>query len=343
MRSTPWLVTGAMALLTGCAGIAVREVGSFHVGGRQVSLSGLPVRQAIPVGGAAQIRVDPNGDFEAAQMYVQYVRLVHPKARYPLLMWHGGGLTGVTWETKPDGQPGWQQFFLAAGHDVYVSDAVERGRASWAATRRSIPPSRSSARRSRHGRASVSADPTPIGRTPASAPPTRAASSPSRRSTSSPSSSCPTGRHPGAGSEAAYEQLLLKICPCVLLVHSQAGEFAFNLALKHPDRIRGLVAIEPGSAPDPAKVDAAVFARLAGVPFLFVWGDHLDVPAYWSHSLHSVKTFSRALATGEARVDWWDLPEQGLRGNDHMLMMDKNSDEIAGRIQGWMARVGLMK
>ncbi len=49
-----------------------------------------------------------------------------------MLMWHGGGLTGVTWETKPDGGAGWEQFFLTKGHDVYVSDAVERGRASWA-------------------------------------------------------------------------------------------------------------------------------------------------------------------------------------------------------------------
>src|SRR5258707_15835964 len=67
-------------------------------------------------------------------MYVQYVKLYGPyvRARYPLLLWHGGGLSGVTWETKPDGKPGWQQFFLKAGHDVYVSDAVERGRASWA-------------------------------------------------------------------------------------------------------------------------------------------------------------------------------------------------------------------
>ena len=47
-------------------------------------------------------------------------------------MWHGGGFAGVTRETKPDGKPGWQNYFLAPGHDVYVSDAVERGRASWA-------------------------------------------------------------------------------------------------------------------------------------------------------------------------------------------------------------------
>ena len=32
--------------------------------------------------------------------------------------------------SKPDGKPGWQHFFLDAGYDVYVSDAIERGRAS---------------------------------------------------------------------------------------------------------------------------------------------------------------------------------------------------------------------
>ena len=75
-------------------------------------------------------------------MYVQYVKLASPRAKYPLLLIHGGGLTGVTWETKPDGQPGWQMFFLEAGHDVYVGDGMERGRASGRATRRSTRPNR---------------------------------------------------------------------------------------------------------------------------------------------------------------------------------------------------------
>ena len=112
----------------------VKEVGSFHVGGRQVTLSGLPEKEIVFTAGAAPFKVNPNGDFEVEQMYVQFVKLHEPyrKGRYPLLMWHGGGLSGVTWETKPDGKPGWQSFFLKAGHDVYVSDAVERGRASWA-------------------------------------------------------------------------------------------------------------------------------------------------------------------------------------------------------------------
>ena len=124
--------------LAGCAAPSadrssyeVAEVGSFHVGGQAVTLSGLPPREIVFTAGAAPRKVDPNGDFETGQMYAQYVRLKNPRARYPLLMWHGGGLSGATWETKPDGAPGWQQFFLAHGHTVYVSDAVERGRASW--------------------------------------------------------------------------------------------------------------------------------------------------------------------------------------------------------------------
>jgi pimeloyl-ACP methyl ester carboxylesterase len=343
MTSMRWLAAGAVALVTGCAGMAVREVGSFHVGGRHVTLSGLPVRAGVAAAGAAPIRVDPNGNFEAAQMYVQYVRLAHPKARYPLLMWHGGGLTGVTWETKPDGQPGWQQFFLAAGHDVYVSDAVERGRASWARYPEINPGepffrAKKSAWESFRlgGPDSYQTDPAKRTAYPTSQFPVEAFDQFAKQFV-------PYWTTSGRGTEAAYEQLLLKTCPCVLLVHSQAGQFAFNLALKHPDRIKGLVAIEPGSAPDPTKVDDALVARLAGIPFLFVWGDHLDVPAYWRRSWHSVKIFSGALAAGGARVEWWDLPEQGIRGNDHMLMMDKNSDEIAARIQGWMAQVGLMK
>lgn len=110
----------------------VKEIGSFHIGGEEVVLSGLPERQLRFAANSPQMRVDPNGAFEVGQMYVQYVLLRSPKSPYPILMWHGGGLAGPTWETKPDGGEGWQNWFLRAGYDVYVSDAVERGRASWA-------------------------------------------------------------------------------------------------------------------------------------------------------------------------------------------------------------------
>jgi hypothetical protein len=136
MRS---IKTGLMAVvavaatsLPTLADYMVRELGSFHVGGRTAAVTGMPTRDVVFSPGAPPIKVDPNGEFAVEQMYVQYVKLAQPKAKVPILLWHGGGLSGVTWETKPDGKPGWQQFFLNVGYDVYVSDAVERGRASWA-------------------------------------------------------------------------------------------------------------------------------------------------------------------------------------------------------------------
>lgn len=48
----------------------VREIGSFHVSGRNVTLSGLPQREITFTPGAPPLRVDPNGEFEAEQMYV---------------------------------------------------------------------------------------------------------------------------------------------------------------------------------------------------------------------------------------------------------------------------------
>src|SRR5262245_51821609 len=112
--------------------LSIGDIGSFFVGGRMVRLSGLAPRERISSPGGPVHPIDPNGEIMVGQMYVQYIRLAEPRASAPLLLWHGGGMTGANWETTPDGRPGWQMFFLRAGFDTYVSDAVERGRASWA-------------------------------------------------------------------------------------------------------------------------------------------------------------------------------------------------------------------
>ena len=112
--------------------IALRDMGSFHVGGRLVEISGKPVKEVTFTPGGVPAKVDPNGTYQVEQMYVQYFLPANEKGAYPLLMWHGGGLTGVTYETTPDGREGWLNYFLRKGWSVYNSDAVERGRAGWA-------------------------------------------------------------------------------------------------------------------------------------------------------------------------------------------------------------------
>lgn len=76
------LVIAAAALTarpaTAADPLSVADIGSFHVGGRGVSLSGLPTKDVVFTAGSAPIKVDPNGDFEVEQMYVQYVKLARP-------------------------------------------------------------------------------------------------------------------------------------------------------------------------------------------------------------------------------------------------------------------------
>ena len=322
---------------------AVSEVGSFHVGGRQATLAGLPGKEIVFTAGAPPFKVDPNGDFEVEQMYVQYVKLFGPyvRAKYPLLMWHGGGLSGVTWETKPDGQPGWQQFFLKAGHDVYVSDAVERGRASWASYPEIFKTE-------------------PIFRTKKEAwelfrigPLNSYATDPAQRKTHAEGSQFPVEAFDqfvkqgvprwatnDAATQAAYDALVQKVCPCVIIVHSQGGNFTFNAALKAPDKVKAVIAVEPSGAPDPAK---AALAPLKGVPHLFVWGDYLDRQDLWKRITPNVDKYETALRAQGGVAERIDLPKVGHRGNSHMLMMDRNSDQVAQLIQSWMEKQGLMK
>ena len=76
--------------------IVLRGMGSFHVGGRIAEVSGKEVRMIQRQPGGPMTKLDPNGQYMVEQMYVEYFLPKVRKGKYPLLMWHGGGLTGVT-------------------------------------------------------------------------------------------------------------------------------------------------------------------------------------------------------------------------------------------------------
>src|SRR5262249_57636360 len=92
----------------------------------------------VACGGGVE-KMERNGGDEVEQMYVQYFLPQNRKGKLPLLLWHGGGLTGVTYETKPDGGEGWMHYFIRKGWDTYVSDAMERGRSGWTNTFKGDP------------------------------------------------------------------------------------------------------------------------------------------------------------------------------------------------------------
>ena len=323
---------GSIASPPAIAEYLVKEVGSFHVGGRQAVLSGLLAKEISFTAGMPPIKVDPNGEFEVEQIYVQYVKLSQPKAKVPILLWHGGGLTGVTWETKPDGKPGWQQFFLAAGYDTYVSDAVERGRASWARypeIYKSEPffrPKKEAWELFRIGPSYEVG-----GRREAF----EGTQFPTEAFDQFAKQGVPRWATNDTATQAAYDALVQKVCPCIIVVHSQGGNFGFRAALNAPDKIKALVAIEPSGAPDPAQVDVS---KLKGVPHLIVFGDHLQDSTAWQTFLKAPQRYSAALTSAGVDATWLDLPALGIKGNTHMLMMDRNSDEIARLVHGWLVR-----
>ena len=289
---------------------------------------------------AKPFKSDPNGRFEVEQMYVQYVRLSEPKAKYPLMMWHGGGLSGVTWETKPDGSAGWQSYFLHAGHDVYLSDAMERGRASWARYPEVFKTE-------------------PFFRTKEQAwtifriGPVYEPDSGVRREYAGqqfPTSSFDQfmkqavprwGSDNNAATQAAYDAYVKKQCPCVLILHSQASSFGFTAALRHPDLIKAVIAVEPSG-----RIDANVeeLKVMSTIPHLFIWGDFLNEVPLWRDTLvPALKSYQDELKQAGVPITVWRLPEMGISGNTHMMMMDKNSDKIAAMIQRWMNRNKLIK
>jgi pimeloyl-ACP methyl ester carboxylesterase len=323
-------------------GITVRDIGSFHVGGRLVRLEDMPPRTRVSTPGGPVYHDDPNGEIFVGQMYVQFVRLASPRGGGPLLMWHGGGMTGACWETTPDGRPGWQTFFLHAGFDTYVSDSVERGRASWAPYPQIYPdaPFFRTARDAwedtfRLGpRGSWRAEPAlrrtyegsrfPIG------------SFEAFLAQGVPRWSCNDEL-----TQTAYDSLIQRLDPgVIILAHSQGSNFALFAALTAPDRVRAVIVLEPSGAPDPSQWDAA---RLSHVPHLIVWGDNWQDNEFWRRSRPASEQWRLALAAAGCDVTQIDLPQRGIAGNSHALMADTNSDQIAGIVLEWLAARRLLK
>jgi hypothetical protein len=103
----------ALVVLAGAAAaqappLSIARQGYFFVGGRYFDA--------------------PDGRSMSGQMYVEFqipARVTHP---YPIVMFSGGGQSGLNYSGTPDGRDGWMQYFLRQGYGVYVLDQPSRGR-----------------------------------------------------------------------------------------------------------------------------------------------------------------------------------------------------------------------
>jgi pimeloyl-ACP methyl ester carboxylesterase len=319
--------------------IELRDMGSFHVGGRTVDITGKPIKEVLFSPGGVPAKVDLNGSYQVEQMYAQYFLVKNRHGSVPLLLWHGGGMTGVTYETTPDGRPGWLNYFIRKGWDVYNSDAVERGRSGWAMSPeifKGEPVFLTTANpweRFRIGTGAGSYDPDPAKRkAPANtAFPVEAYDQLTKQFV-------PRWTTTDDATLAAYIALVDKVCPCVILFHSQAGLFGFKAAAARPDKVRALVAVEPAAIGSDADAVA-----LKGIPTVMLYGDFIESDSRWPTIRANGVGFAAKIRAAGGSVDVVDLPKVGITGNDHFSMMDRNNMQVADLIQKWLADHALWK
>jgi pimeloyl-ACP methyl ester carboxylesterase len=307
--------------------LVLKEQGSFYVGGSIVTSEAISGSTAGPVPGQISIN----------HVYVQYQIPQNGKYRYPVIMVHGGGHTGKTYETTPDGREGWYTSFTRRGFSPYVMDDPNRGRACCEPTRIHL---------------------VRLGLEPYTTLPRTDIYSKERAWTTFRFGPAYPDTYPGARFPFdAIDQyapqwvftyrdpeeldkiadgitaLIDHIGPCILMTHSQSGPQGLRAALRRPNLVKAYVSIEPAGFAIPAGESAAT---LANVPILTVFGDNVELSAGATNWLNSAGTTAGLVnaAGGDATV--YVLPDNGISGNTHMMMMDDNSEDIADLIETWI-------
>lgn len=308
--------------------VLLKSLRSHFLGGREAVASGLPVLRRQVVGNGAARAIDMNGSYCAGQLYVQEYRLAEPRHPHPVLLWHGGGMSGAQWESTPDGRQGWLWRLLQSGYDVFVADAPERGRASWAMYPQiydAAPIFRSKEEAWHLFRIGPADGYAPRGQ-PRRAHPGQ--QFPADAFDTFAKQFVPRWLAHDAMALDAYRELLDLAGPCIVIGHSQGGGYATQLARECPGPIRAVVAVEPTGTPE--RVDGSL------PPQLLVWGDHFDHHDTWQRYRAQTDAYWNALRRAGRRADVLDLPAAGIAGNSHFCMLDRNSDRIAELIVDWL-------
>jgi len=231
------LATGGSAMAGSLGGpLELQDEGSFFVNG-QLTQSTHP---GTAVGGISQ-----PGTITVNQMYVQY-RIPKTVSGPAVVMVHGSGHTGATYETTPDGREGWATYFARKGFPVYVVDHSGRGRSGFnptvinrarAESNAALLPDIQIAPRERawYFFRIGATYPTPF---PGSQFPIEAFDQYTAQLVPNAEATLPGA---GANTVQALGALLDKIGPAVVMVHSQSGAYGMDLVRARSAKMLGFV------------------------------------------------------------------------------------------------------
>jgi len=328
--------------------LVLKEQGMFFIPG-----------DIVPTDAAVGLNLPPNfprsGDIAVNQMYVGFMRPQNERG-VPIILMHGGTLSGACYETTPDGRMGWYEYFARQGHAVYLPDQVSRGRSGF-----NVTPFNE-----------VAAGTRPPTELPTMFVLTKKAAWESFRFGPSLGTAFPGEQFPVEAIDALAAQSIpdqnaefnppaVNLTPTrlaqladtigggVLLGHSESGFYPELAALQNPAGLRGLISIEPaacasglgdvtggGSTLSPAQI-----AKLAKIPTLVVFGDHIDDEApsavlNWPAALASCQKYVDAINQAGGDATMLHLPDAGVFGNSHMLFQDKNNLQVGDMVLAWI-------
>jgi pimeloyl-ACP methyl ester carboxylesterase len=326
----------AAACVTMADSLLLKEQGSFFVGGRTVFTDALTGSTTGFLGTGIN-----TGNITVDQMYVQYQIPEGADSHVPVVMVHGCCLSSKSYETTPDGRMGWNEYFLRKHRAVYLPDQVSCARSGF--------------------------DPTiyneiKLGKRPGSdMPEIRTATheiawllfrfGPSMGKAFS-DEQFPVEAFEEFGKQVIPDLngqlpavnptwtnlsgLAIKLKGAILMGHSESGFFPEQTALINPAEIKALITIETVC---PA-LSSEQIANLAKIPTLVVFGDHLgdvpSMPTMWKERFDSCGKFVQQVNAAGGDATMMHLPKYGQFGNSHMLMQDKNSNQVADLILKWI-------
>ena len=292
--------------------LELSDFGSYYVGGsvRHVT-EGTPT--IVNFTRDVAFKRDPRGHYAYGHAYIQYFRPRERNALPPVVLLHGGGMCGTTWETTPDGRRGWLHMLLQRGFEVHVIDSVERGRAGFSPDAFDGDPIERSMEEAwqlfRFGTAENFSAKVPF----------KSQQFPIKSINDFARYFVPRWLNTAHLQVNALVQVLQKLQSSILITHSQGGEIGFDAAEQVPYNLAAIIAIEPSGTPESIEL-------LCQIPTVLLQGDYLYTDGRWEKRANTWQSLVQNLKARAATATLVDLPTELGAGNSHLPMMDLNNE-----------------
>jgi pimeloyl-ACP methyl ester carboxylesterase len=304
---------------------------------------------------------------DGSQLYVEFQTPEERTQPYPVVLVHGGGGQSLDWMGTPDGRPGWRTLLLQRGYAVYLVDRPGHGRSPRHPGERGGGPLQMVPSVETLGPLFTGPD------NPAHTqwPGTGGLDDPDLAQFLASSSHFPFDpavHHAVLRLRGA--ELLDAIGPSILVTSSAGGPAGWLMADARPSLVRAVVALEPlgpsGPVPfpwglsaspitydppaaEPGDLDLVDVPREAGGPPMRLQADPprrlpnlADVPIA---IVSAEQSFAGAMDEGTVaflrqagceRVDHLRLGDLGIHGNGHLMMIERNNEEVLDVVTGWL-------